>query len=121
LISPFILPLSAHAKFLGDLSANELNANSIFNDLGPYDTLSPTSPRNPIGVYGNPVSPYSETNPLAIEALTSPPENDDNSKVEYDTGFGGPRRKEWIDEAVTILRRADRLCGDQRQPRRQLR
>jgi hypothetical protein len=30
------------------------------------------------------------------------PENDGNVKREYDGGFGGPRRKEWIDEAVTI-------------------
>ncbi len=38
------------------------------------------------------------------------PENDSTSKLEYDGGFGGPLRKEGIDEAVTILRRADRLC-----------
>ena len=31
------------------------------------------------------------------------PENDDRLKLEYDGGFGGPRRKEWIDEAVTML------------------
>jgi hypothetical protein len=38
------------------------------------------------------------------------PGNDGTSKLEYDGGFGGPLRKEWIDEAVEILRRADRLC-----------
>jgi hypothetical protein len=32
-----------------------------------------------------------------------PPENDDRSKLEYDTDFDGPPRKEWIDEAVEIL------------------
>jgi hypothetical protein len=31
------------------------------------------------------------------------PGNDSTSKLEYDGGFGGPLRKEWIDEAVTIL------------------
>ena len=38
------------------------------------------------------------------------PENDDTLKLEYDGGFGGPRRTEWIDEALTILRRAGHLC-----------
>ena len=38
------------------------------------------------------------------------PENDGNLKREWTGGFGGPVRKEWIDEAITILRRADRLC-----------
>lgn len=63
-----LLPANIHAEFLGDLSVNELNPNSIFNDVGPYGNLSPTSPRNPIGIYGSPVSPYSATNPLATEA-----------------------------------------------------
>lgn len=63
-----ILPLIAHAEYLGELSANELNPNSIFNDVGPNGNLAPTSPRNSIGVYGRPISPYSATNPLATEA-----------------------------------------------------
>lgn len=45
----------------------------------------------------------------ADEADVSP-ENDGTLKREENDGFGGPWRKEWIDEAVTILRRADRLC-----------
>jgi hypothetical protein len=68
IISLFVLPLASYAEYLGDLSDNELNPNSIFNDIGPYGNLSPTSPRNPISLYGSPISPYSATNPLAIEA-----------------------------------------------------
>jgi hypothetical protein len=60
-------PLVVHAEYLGDLSDNELNPNSILNDSGPYSPLAPTSPRNPIGRYGSPISPYSATNPLAVE------------------------------------------------------
>ena len=63
-----LLPLTVHAEYLGDLSENELNADSIFNDIGAYGPLSPTSPRNSVGLYGSPVSPYSVTNPLAIDA-----------------------------------------------------
>lgn len=63
-----LLPLTAHAEYLGDLSDNELNPNSIFNDIGPYGSLSPTSPRNELSPYGSPISPYSATNPLAIDA-----------------------------------------------------
>src|SRR5688572_25133427 len=64
----FFLPLGSYAEYLGDLSDNELNPNSIFNDIGPYGNLSPTSPRNPISLYGSPISPNSATNPLATEA-----------------------------------------------------
>ncbi len=49
------------------------------------------------------------------------PEYDGNVKREWNGSFGGPLRKEWIDEAVEILRRADRLCPSssrQRHPRR---
>src|SRR5512143_3438266 len=63
-----LLPSTVLAEYLGDLSANELNPNSIFNDIGTYGTLSPASPRNPIGLYGSPISPYSANNPLAIDA-----------------------------------------------------
>jgi len=63
-----LLPLAVHAEYLGDLSDNELNPNSIFNDIGPYGSLSPTSPRNELSPYGSPISPYSATNPLAIDA-----------------------------------------------------
>ena len=70
LLLVLLLPLSVsvHAEYLGDLSENELNPHSIFTDIGAYGALSPTSPRNSIGLYGSPVSPYSATNPLAMDA-----------------------------------------------------
>lgn len=68
LLSILFFPLTVQAEYLGDLSANELNPDSIANDIGAYGALSPTSPRNSIGLYGSPISPYSATNPLAIEA-----------------------------------------------------
>src|SRR4030095_9097414 len=64
----FFLPLASYAEYLGDLSDHELHPHSIFNDIGPYGNLSPTSPRNSIGLYGSPISPSSATNPLAIDA-----------------------------------------------------
>jgi hypothetical protein len=67
-LSLLCFPIIVQAEYLGDLSENKLNPNSIFNDIGTYSPLSPTSPRNSIGVYGSPVSPYSATNPLAIDA-----------------------------------------------------
>jgi hypothetical protein len=63
-----LMPVIVQAEYLGDLSDNELNPSSIFNDNGPYGSLSPTSPRNRIGLYGSPISPYSTNNPLATEA-----------------------------------------------------
>jgi hypothetical protein len=63
-----LIPISIHAEYLGDLSDNELNPDSIFNDIGAYGPISSTSPRNSIGVYGSPISPSSANNPLAIEA-----------------------------------------------------
>ena len=63
-----LVPIGVQAEYLGDLSDNELNPNSTFNDIGPYGSLSPTSPRNPMGLYGSSISPSSATNPLAIDA-----------------------------------------------------
>jgi len=39
-----LLSLSAQAEYLGNLSAGELNPNSILNDVSAYGLLSPTSP-----------------------------------------------------------------------------
>ena len=54
-------------KFLGNMSGNELDPNSISNPLGPYgNPLSADSIHNPLGRYGSPLSPYSPTNPLSV-------------------------------------------------------
>jgi hypothetical protein len=77
-ISPYSAtnPLATHppklygrdGKYLGKLSANTLNPESISNPLSPYGSpLSPSSIYNPLGKYGSPLSPYSATNPLATQ------------------------------------------------------
>ena len=45
-----LFPRTVPAEYLGDLSENELNPHSIFTDVGAYGALSPTSPRNSIGL-----------------------------------------------------------------------
>ena len=55
-------------EYLGRLSANTLDPDSVSNPLGRYGSpLSPTSINNPLGRYGSPLSPYSATNPLATQ------------------------------------------------------
>lgn len=68
LIVLLLLPFNLHAEYLGDLSDNELNPNSIFNDIGAYGPMGYKSPRNSIGLYGSDISPYSANNPQAIDA-----------------------------------------------------
>lgn len=63
-----LLPHTIHAEYLGDLSDNKLNPNWIFDEIGGYGALSPTTPTNSIGMNGTPISPNSATNPLATEA-----------------------------------------------------
>lgn len=41
--------------------------------------------------------------PLEIETTDVSPKNDDSPKLEYDGGFGGPRRKERTHEAVKVF------------------
>ena len=53
-----LFPLIAHAEDLGTFSANEVDPNSVTNELGPY---------------GNPYSPSSATN---FEAIAAPPLSD---------------------------------------------
>lgn len=53
LLASFLVLISStvHAEYLGDLSEDELNPNSIYNDSG-YGPMGSTSPRNSIGLYG---------------------------------------------------------------------
>jgi|ERR1700687_3864601 len=62
--------VAADGVFLGVLSANKYDPNSVSNPYGPYGSkYSPTSINNPYSVYGSPYSPLSATNPYA----TTPP------------------------------------------------
>ena len=59
-----------NGQYLGNLSRNPYDPNSIANPYGTYGSpYSPNSINNPYGTYGSPYSPHSATNPYA----TSPP------------------------------------------------
>jgi len=55
--------------YLGTLSNNPYDPNSISNPYGRYgNPYSPDSVNNPYGKFGSPYSPYSATNPYATQA-----------------------------------------------------
>lgn len=57
-------------KYLGNLSSNPYDPNSVSNPYGRYGSqFSPDSINNPYGRYGSPYSPSSANNPYA----TNPP------------------------------------------------
>jgi hypothetical protein len=56
-----LLPLTVHAEYLGNLSANEFDPNSIANPYGAGNPYSPNSVTNEYGLYGNPFSNQSTT------------------------------------------------------------
>ena len=60
---------SQDGKYLGKVSSNTLDPDSISNPVGRYGSpVSPDSVNNPVGRYGSSVSPESANNPLATEA-----------------------------------------------------
>ncbi len=61
---------SQDGKYLGNLSSNPYDPNSVANPYGQYGSrYSPDSINNPYGQYGSKYSPNSPNNPYA----TSPP------------------------------------------------
>lgn len=64
-----LLPLTAQAESLGNLSASEFDPNSVANPTGAGNPSDPDSVINELGPYGNPYSPTSATNFEAITAL----------------------------------------------------
>jgi len=54
-------------KHIGNLSKNPLYPNSVSNQLGAGNSLSPDSINNPLGTYGSSLSPKSATNPFATD------------------------------------------------------
>ena len=67
--APSIYSGDGEWKYLGRLSSNTLDPDSISNPLGRYGSpLSPDSVNNPLGRYGSPLSPSSARNPLATQA-----------------------------------------------------
>ncbi len=63
-----LIPLTVHAEYLGNLSANEFDQNSIANPFGTGNPFVPNSISNEFGRYGNPYSNQSATNPYATDA-----------------------------------------------------
>ena len=58
-----LIPVTAHAEYLGNLSANEFDANSTTNPFGAGSPYSSNSVTNEFGICGNPYSNRSATNP----------------------------------------------------------
>ena len=57
---------SSDGKYLGNLSTNQADPNSISNEAGQYGSeASPDSIYNKAGKYGSQASPYSPNNPAA--------------------------------------------------------
>jgi len=55
-----------HDIYLGCLNCNDIDANSIWNDIGRYGSnISATSIWNDISVYGSDISSYSPWNDIA--------------------------------------------------------
>ena len=60
---------SQDGKYLGKVSSNTLDPDSISNPVGRYgSSVSPDSVNNPVGRYGSSVSSESARNPLATNA-----------------------------------------------------
>jgi hypothetical protein len=79
----FILPAIAFAgppgiyapdgTYLGNLSSNPYDPNSVSNPYGQYGSpYSPYSINNPYGQYGSPYSPNSPNNPYAVGGQRPP-------------------------------------------------
>jgi hypothetical protein len=61
--------IAADGQYLGHLSANPYDPDSVSNPYGQYGRpYSPTSINNPYSQYGSPYSPVSPNNPYATEA-----------------------------------------------------
>lgn len=62
------LPLSVHAKDLGELSTNPYHQDSTANSYGAGSPFAPNGINNPFSQYGSPFSNQSVTNPFATDA-----------------------------------------------------
>ena len=74
-VAPVALPtgpptiVGEDGTYLGVLSSNKYDPNSVSNPYGKYGSkYSPTSINNPYNAYGSPYSPLSATNPYTSQA-----------------------------------------------------
>ena len=63
-----LLPLSASAEYLGELSANPYAPDSTANPYGAGSPFKPDGINNPYSPFGSPFSNQSATNPYATDA-----------------------------------------------------
>ena len=63
-----LLPLTAHAEDLGELSANTFNPESTSNPFGAGSPFKSDGLNNPFSPYGSPFGNQSATNPFATDA-----------------------------------------------------
>ena len=63
-----LLPVTVHAEYLGNLSANEFDPNSVANPYGAGSPFKPDSINNQFSPYGSPFSNQSVMNPYATDA-----------------------------------------------------
>ena len=61
--------LTTHAEYLGNLSTNPFDSNSIADPYSTGNLYVSNSVTNKFGLYGNPFSDQFATNPYATEAL----------------------------------------------------
>lgn len=67
--APQLRSSDGQGKYLGNLSSNPFDPDSVSNPFGRYGSpYSPESVNNPYGQYGSPYSPYSPWNPYATQA-----------------------------------------------------
>lgn len=63
-----LVPFSASAKELGELSANPYQQNSTANPFGAGSPFAPNGINNPFSPFGSPFSNQSATNSFAADA-----------------------------------------------------
>jgi hypothetical protein len=63
-----LIPLSAQAAYLGELSANPYNSDSTANPYGAGSPFKPDDINNQLSPYGRPFSNQLATNPFATDA-----------------------------------------------------
>lgn len=59
-----LIPFTVHAEYLGNLSANEFDPNSIANPFGAGNPFSSNSVTNEFGIYGSPFSNHPPPIPM---------------------------------------------------------
>lgn len=64
----FCRPLSVHAQYLGNLSSNEFDPDSIANPFGAGNPFTPNSLTKEFSRFGSPFSNQSASNPYATDA-----------------------------------------------------